>query len=156
MAESSENNKPQMLERQISYSDKESLDTGKRHVVKTEWDVSIGGMEKKRRVDKESDEFDKRITQMSGAVKTILENVGEDPNREGLLDTPERYAKAMLFFTKGYNLSLSEVLNDAVFNENHDELVIVKDINVFSMCEHHLVPFYGTRWISTQQKSSWN
>ncbi|XP_066911004.1 GTP cyclohydrolase 1-like [Clytia hemisphaerica] len=143
MAESIENNKPKMLERQISYSDKESLDTGKRHVVKTEWDVSIGGMEKKRRIDKESDEFDKRITQMSGAVKTILENVGEDPNREGLLDTPERYAKAMLFFTKGYNLSLSEVLNDAVFNENHDELVIVKDINVFSMCEHHLVPFYG-------------
>ena len=64
-------------------------------------------MEEKRRTDSSSNEFDKRVTEMSGAVKTILQNVGEDPNREGLLDTPERYAKAMMFFTKGYNLILS-------------------------------------------------
>lgn len=64
-------------------------------------------MEEKKRADSSTDEFDNRVLEMSGAVKTILRNVGEDPEREGLLDTPERYAKAMLFFTKGYNLVLS-------------------------------------------------
>lgn len=64
-------------------------------------------MEEKKRTDSLSNEFDKRVLEMSSAVKTILQNVGEDPDREGLLDTPERYAKAMLFFTKGYNLVLS-------------------------------------------------
>ena len=64
-------------------------------------------MEEKKRTDSSSTDFDKRVLEMSGAVKTILQNVGEDPDREGLLDTPERYAKAMLFFTKGYNLVLS-------------------------------------------------
>jgi GTP cyclohydrolase I len=84
-----------------------------------------------------------RLQKLSGAVRTILECIGEDPDREGLHGTPERYAKAMMFFTKGYEENLRDIVNGAVFHEDHDELVIVKDIEVYSLCEHHLVPFIG-------------
>ncbi|GAB7330475.1 hypothetical protein MBLNU13_g02084t1 [Cladosporium sp. NU13] len=84
-----------------------------------------------------------RLKKLSGAVRTILECIGEDPEREGLHGTPERYAKAMMFFTKGYEENLRDIVNNAVFKEDHDELVIVKDIEVYSLCEHHLVPFVG-------------
>ncbi|KAJ5223696.1 GTP cyclohydrolase 1 [Penicillium chermesinum] len=84
-----------------------------------------------------------RLQKLSGAVRTILECVGEDPEREGLRETPERYAKAMLYFTKGYEENVRDLVNGAVFHEDHDELVIVKDIDVFSLCEHHMVPFTG-------------
>ncbi|TVY43215.1 GTP cyclohydrolase [Lachnellula subtilissima] len=84
-----------------------------------------------------------RLQKLSGAVRTILECLGEDPDREGLLGTPERYAKAMLFFTKGYQENVRDIVNDAIFHEGHNELVIVKDIEVFSLCEHHMVPFTG-------------
>ncbi|RPB03657.1 GTP cyclohydrolase I [Choiromyces venosus 120613-1] len=97
----------------------------------------------RERLEATPDEAAARLNKLSGAIKTLLECIGEDPNREGLLDTPMRYANAMLYFTKGYEENLKNIVNNAVFQENHDELVIVKDIEVFSMCEHHLVPFTG-------------
>ncbi|KAL9618686.1 MAG: hypothetical protein Q9160_006653 [Pyrenula sp. 1 TL-2023] len=101
---------------------------------------SRGTLQRKKEVEREKEE---RLAKLSSAVKTILECVGEDPDREGLLNTPERYAKAMLFFTKGYEEDLRTIVNDAVFNEGIDEMVIVKDVEFFSLCEHHLVPFSG-------------
>lgn len=83
------------------------------------------------------------IPELARSYRDVLKNLGEDPTREGLLKTPERASKAMLYFTKGYDQTIEDVLNDAVFDEDHDDMVIVKDIEMFSMCEHHLVPFWG-------------
>ncbi|XP_068135818.1 GTP cyclohydrolase 1-like [Hyperolius riggenbachi] len=84
-----------------------------------------------------------KLPAIEGAYSTILKELGEDPSREGLLKTPLRAAKAMQYFTKGYHETIHDILNNAIFDENHDEIVIVKDIDVFSLCEHHLVPFFG-------------
>lgn len=78
-----------------------------------------------------------------GLIKELLELLGEDPKREGLLSTPSRVATMYEFLTKGYDLDIERVLNGAVFKEKYSEMVIVKDIDFFSLCEHHLVPFYG-------------
>ncbi|XP_038557456.1 GTP cyclohydrolase 1 [Micropterus salmoides] len=83
------------------------------------------------------------LPSLAAAYTTILRGLGEDPQRQGLLKTPWRAATAMQFFTKGYQEKIIDVLNDAIFDEDHDEMVIVKDIDMFSMCEHHLVPIFG-------------
>jgi GTP cyclohydrolase IA len=81
--------------------------------------------------------------EMRQAVRTLLIGLGEDPDREGLLDTPKRVVKALKFLTSGYNLSLDELLNGAVFHEDANEMVLVRDIDLFSSCEHHILPIIG-------------
>lgn len=80
---------------------------------------------------------------MAAAVRTLLQGIGEDPEREGLLKTPKRVAEALLFLTQGYNQSLESLVNGAIFDEGHNEMVLVRDIDLFSMCEHHMLPFLG-------------
>ena len=84
-----------------------------------------------------------RRAALEGIVEQLLGAIGEDPKREGLLKTPHRVAKAYEFMTKGYAEDIDKVLNGAIFNEKYSEMVIVKDIDFYSMCEHHLLPFFG-------------
>jgi GTP cyclohydrolase IA len=81
--------------------------------------------------------------EMMQAVRTLLIGLGEDPDREGLKDTPKRVMKALQFLTKGYNESLDELLNGAVFTEDANEMVLIRDIDIFSSCEHHILPIIG-------------
>jgi GTP cyclohydrolase IA len=80
---------------------------------------------------------------MQEQFKKIILSLGEDPEREGLRDTPKRAAKAMEFLTQGYNSTLDEIVNGALFESDSDEMIIVKDIELYSLCEHHLLPFIG-------------
>ena len=81
-------------------------------------------------------------------IEQLLKELGEDPKREGLDKTPERVEKALRYLTSGYEQNVKEVLNDATFVEDYDEMVIVKDIDFFSLCEHHLMPFFGKAHIA--------
>jgi len=82
----------------------------------------------------------KNITKL---IEKLLQEVGEDPTREGLLKTPTRVAKSWLYFSRGYNLDLDDVVNNAIFHEASKDMVVVRDVEFFSLCEHHLLPFFG-------------
>ncbi len=80
---------------------------------------------------------------MQKEVKKIIQDLGEDPDREGLKGTPERVEKALKFLTQGYSQDLDEVINGAIFSVDHNEMILIKDIEIYSMCEHHILPFAG-------------
>ncbi|HZH87208.1 MAG TPA: GTP cyclohydrolase I FolE [Brumimicrobium sp.] len=92
-----------------------------------------------------NDEVTRKLTEV---YKDILSDLGEDPNREGLLKTPERVAKSVQFLTQGYKQNPDEILRSALFEEDYSEMVIVKDIEVYSQCEHHMLPFFGKAHIA--------
>ena len=91
----------------------------------------------------EDDQVDRRQSAIEDAVRVILENIGEDPDREGLQKTPNRIARMFEELTGGYHTNPIELLNEALFDVDYDEMVVVKDIEFYSLCEHHLLPFYG-------------
>jgi len=100
-------------------------------------------MEDKLSYEKTEDFDPERIDKLSYHYREILQLIGENPEREGLLKTPLRVAKSMLFLTQGYDLDPVDVLTSAKFREDYREMVIVKDIEIYSMCEHHMLPFIG-------------
>jgi GTP cyclohydrolase I len=95
------------------------------------------------------DNYKENVTNdIASVYQEVLKNLGEDPNREGLQKTPERVAKALQFLTHGYDLDPAEILRGALFHEEYSEMVIVKDIEVYSLCEHHMLPFFGKAHIA--------
>ena len=86
---------------------------------------------------------EKNVSKIAMLINELLIEIGENPDREGLVKTPNRVAKAWKFLAKGYEQDLNAVINDAIFTEEYDEMVTVKDIDFFSLCEHHLLPFFG-------------
>jgi GTP cyclohydrolase I len=95
-------------------------------------------------VDADEMETDNAIqVEFEGLVRRQLEMLGEDPERDGLLKTPSRVAKSMAWLTRGYDLDARQVIGDALFEENHENMVMVRDIEMYSMCEHHMLPFFG-------------
>jgi len=98
---------------------------------------------------KKTEQYEEKVTNgLMINYKEVLDLIGEDSNREGLLKTPERLAKAMQYLTQGYQLDARTIINSAKFHEEVNEMVIVKDIEVYSMCEHHMLPFFGKAHIA--------
>jgi GTP cyclohydrolase I len=98
---------------------------------------------------KNGEQYDDQLTkELSESYRSIISRLGEDPEREGLLKTPERIAKAMQYITQGYDVDAKAILNSAKFKEPYREMVIVKDIELYSLCEHHLLPFFGKAHIA--------
>lgn len=93
--------------------------------------------------EKENEVLTPSQEKIAGSVLTILENIGENPGRQGLLKTPERVAKAYSYLTEGYETDAAEVLRSAMFDEDYSQMVIVKEIELYSLCEHHMLPFFG-------------
>jgi GTP cyclohydrolase I len=91
---------------------------------------------------------DETTANLSSHYEEVLKQIGEDPTREGLLKTPERMAKAMQFLTHGYDINPDDLIKQAIFHEEYSEMVIVKDIDIYSMCEHHMLPFFGKAHIA--------
>lgn len=89
-----------------------------------------------------------KIERIAARYSEVLSDIGEDPSREGLLRTPERVAKSLQFLTHGYDLNPAEILRSAMFKEDYSQMVVVKDIEVYSLCEHHLLPFFGKAHIA--------
>jgi len=85
----------------------------------------------------------KQFDQLEKITRNLIETIGEDPSREGLLKTPKRVAKSWEYFSEGYRADLNNIINEAVFHEDCSEMVVVRDIEFFSMCEHHMIPFFG-------------
>ena len=101
-------------------------------------------MESNERLTRPADRLpENRLERLSESFLEILESIGEDPQRQGLLKTPARAARAFEFITQGYRQSVEEIVNDAIFDSDASEIVLVKDIELYSMCEHHLLPFIG-------------
>ncbi|QXP58550.1 GTP cyclohydrolase I FolE [Olleya sp. HaHaR_3_96] len=98
---------------------------------------------------KQFEEYNIKVTDdVKARYKNIIEDLGEDINREGLIKTPERAAKAMQFLTQGYDQDAAEILKGAMFKESYNDMVIVKDIEFYSLCEHHILPFFGKAHIA--------
>lgn len=95
-----------------------------------------------------SAETEPRIEALGGHFSEVLHLLGEDPGREGLLKTPERVARSLSFLTQGYNIDAKAILESAIFEEEYNEMILVRDIDVFSLCEHHLLPFFGKAHIA--------
>lgn len=112
------------------------------HNLHVDEEIEVNGYMK---VDRYNED---KIRKIAGLYSQILPELGEDPSREGLLKTPERVAKALQYLTHGYDAKPDEILKSAMFAEEYSQMVVVKDIEIFSMCEHHLLPFFGKAHIA--------
>jgi GTP cyclohydrolase I len=104
--------------------------------------MTVGSLALEQEAPAERLGFEPRV-ELQDLVRRQLELIGEDPNRDGLLKTPERVAKSLAWLTRGYELDAADVIGDAVFEETHESMVLVRDIEMYSMCEHHMLPFFG-------------